>query len=151
MIYKTREFTQVNSEKFESWNITASVTAFAHSSGASWENHKFRVSVDTSRYPDYLDSGYTADITNLSLFSGYCPSSTELELGHVEVKNYGKYQHGRVSASASEPLFIEHAIESICIHINVDFIPLDGRPIVTKLFEIGMRRHESSTLGPALD
>ena len=151
MIYKTREFTQINPVKFESWNITADATAFSRSSGASWENHKFRVFVDISRYPDYLDSEYRADITNLVLFSGDCSSNIELELGNVEVKNHGKYQHGRVSADASEPVLIEQTIKNICVHINEDFIPLDGGPIITKPFEIGMRRYESSILGPVLD
>ena len=94
VVYKTREFTQINSAKFESWNITADVTAFSGSSDG-WENHKFMVFVDTSRYPDYLDSMYRTDIKSLVLFSGDCSSNIELELGHIEVKNHAKYQHGK--------------------------------------------------------
>jgi len=151
VIYKTRVFKQLNDVSFESWNVSAIVYAFEGSSGASWDNHNFWMSAAISRYPDYLDTRYDAIISGISAYSGGCNKPVKMEIGEIEISKSGEAYKHKASAGAINTVYIESDVETLCIRLDARFRSKSGDPMISKTFEIDMKRHESSAFGPPLD
>ncbi|MGJ8563112.1 MAG: hypothetical protein ACSHXY_06115 [Alphaproteobacteria bacterium] len=151
VIYKTRVFKQTNDVSFEGWNVSASVTAFSGSSGASWDDHDFWISARISRYPEYLDTRYDAITSGISAYSGGCDRPVKMEMGEIEIKKSEDAYNHDTSARAINKVYIESDIEKLCIRLEAEFPSKSGDPTISKTFEIDMKRHESSFPGPPLD
>lgn len=150
-VYKTREFIQIDTPRFESWNIAATVKAFSGSSGASLDNHNFSVIGDVTRYPENTDTDYVAKAVDMTLYAGACGSPDIIDIKPLRFKHFGKSQQGRSYVAADNRVLIAPEIDKICMRVTAAFNGSTGEEALTKTFDVNMKRNEKSMPGPVLD
>lgn len=149
--YKTREFKQLNVVEFESWNAVVTLKAFSSSSGASWDDHSFGLLGEISRYPRKLESVYFAEVVQLEVFKDECGSPQSINVDSLVFKKFGEKQYGKSYAATTKGIIIDSKVEHICVRMGVNFFLKDSGKTTGRTFDIKMKRHEKTSVGPVLD
>lgn len=141
--YKTREFVQVNAPTFLDWEVRGYVSAFSESSGASWDDHTFGVSVSV-KYEGDNDLGElaAAELFDLSLREGPCAlkESDQIRIGKTEQRA----RKTSASLSVDGEVLIPKDVDQICMRLRANFTPKDGSKSRVNTFELDFERRENS-------
>ena len=141
--YKTREFVQVNAPNFLGWEASGYVSAFSESSGASWDDHTFGVSVSIKYEGDRETETLLApDIYDLSLREGPCAveGSDQIIIGKTVSRALKTSARLRVDGR----VLIPKDVDEICMRVKVIFEPDDGSKSPLNTYELDFERSEKS-------
>lgn len=143
--YKTRGFAQADKLTFENWRIMAQASAFTESSGASWDDHTFGVSVVALLDGAPEASEYTVSLAGFSLRTGLCTAdvSAPIDLGEIRAKTRPTEVSLYDTGTGGEAL-IPAEVNHICAFVTAQFSHKVRGEDTVRAYEINLERYENS-------